>query len=574
MEVDAEFEARRVLARGAYLESVTFLPGLTATQTRSTPGRFGAVVIGAGHNGLVCAAYLAKAGISVLVVEARSSIGGCASTETAFGGALVNICNCDHAMIRTTPIAEELDLARHGLQYLDVEPSYLFQSWVGGPAWFLFNDVERTIESLGYSYPSEVENYRRYLRKALPVARMITDIGQGMPTPGSVSAKVLRSPVVASKAVPTLLQWTRRSVGDVVRSFFDTEQLRGPVVSAGPSVWGVGPDAPGSGLGAIGYALRHVSQLGRPVGGSGALTDAIGASLRAEGGCIRLSTRVTGIACEGTTTRGVWVQPTNDSGDARDEFIEAPIVVVATDPRKALVEWLRNPPSAAHALITRYRTAPVHDGYESKVDAVLTESYRANGVDDAMLARLGISVAVSGQPTMMVSKSLADLAADHALLQNGRIADRPQFFIQRPSALDPLVSAAIARAERHEVFSLEILWTPYELAGGWARTDEPTRWLRKVSELVTTESGRPFDETIDQWRLMGPLEYETQFSMHRGHAPSFSGTPITALLGRNPEQTRYETPVKGLFLTGAATFPGAGVWGAPGRNAATAILGS
>ena len=117
---------------------------MTATATR---GPFGAVVIGAGHNGLVCAAYLQRAGIRTLVVEARSSIGGCASTEHVLGGALVNICNCDHTMVRTMPIAEELGLAAHGLRYLDLEPSYVYESWEGGPAWFLFHDVDRTLDS-------------------------------------------------------------------------------------------------------------------------------------------------------------------------------------------------------------------------------------------------------------------------------------------------------------------------------------------------------------------------------------------------------------------------------------------
>ena len=144
--------------------------------------------------------------------------------------------------------------------------------------------------------------------------------------------------------------------------------------------------------------------------------------------------------------------------------------------------------------------------------------------------------------------------------------------MQLPSALDPTVASGLPVGQ--QVFSLEILWTPYVLEGGWENSTEPTRWLRKVSELVAMPDGRPFHEHVVASRHMGPREYESQFSLVRGHAPSFAGTPITALLGRNPEQTRYGTPVDGLFLAGASTFPGAGIWGAPGRNAATAILAS
>ena len=95
---------------------------------------YGAIVVGAGHNGLICAAYLAKAGIPTLLVEARSEVGGCASTVDALG-ARVNICNCDHAVFRTTPVIDELDLGRHGLRYLDAEPAQVQASWDGEAAW-------------------------------------------------------------------------------------------------------------------------------------------------------------------------------------------------------------------------------------------------------------------------------------------------------------------------------------------------------------------------------------------------------------------------------------------------------
>ena len=208
---------------------------------------YAAIVIGGGHNGLICAAYLAKAGLSTLVLEARETVGGCASTES-FAGARVNICNCDHAMVRTLPINEELNLEAHGLTYTNVDPAYLYNHWDGGPAWFLFNDVERTIESIGLSYPGEVDSYRRYLKAAMPVAKVVIEMAQSRPTPGAVFGKLGRNPVNAVKAIPTLMNWSKRSVGDVVRSFFTAEQLRGPVVTTGPSVWGLSPETPGTGL--------------------------------------------------------------------------------------------------------------------------------------------------------------------------------------------------------------------------------------------------------------------------------------------------------------------------------------
>ena len=106
----------------------------------------GAIVIGGGHNGLICAAYLARAGLDVTVLEARSSVGGNAATQTALDGARFNICNCDHTMIRSTPIIQELGLGDHGLRYVDSHLSQVNVHWDGGPAWYLFHDLERTVE--------------------------------------------------------------------------------------------------------------------------------------------------------------------------------------------------------------------------------------------------------------------------------------------------------------------------------------------------------------------------------------------------------------------------------------------
>jgi phytoene dehydrogenase-like protein len=81
-----------------------------------------------------------------------------------------------------------------------------------------------------------------------------------------------------------------------------------------------------------------------------------------------------------------------------------------------------------------------------------------------------------------------------------------------------------------------------------------------------------FEESIEQWRHLGPCQYEAEFGMRSGYATSFAGGPLAAVAGRPRELTRYSTSIRGLYLTGAATFPGAGVWGAAGRNAANAIL--
>jgi len=132
-----------------------------------------------------------------------------------------------------------------------------------------------------------------------------------------------------------------------------------------------------------------------------------------------------------------------------------------------------------------------------------------------------------------------------------------------PTLLDP----SMAPPGRH-VLSLETLFTPYGLAGGWDGSGEPQRWLEAFATLC--EPG--FLDSIVEWRAMTPDVYERDFHLPAGHATSFAGGPLAAFRNANPELTRYETAVDGLYLTGAATFPGAGVWGASGRNCATVVL--
>jgi beta-carotene ketolase (CrtO type) len=118
------------------------------------------------------------------------------------------------------------------------------------------------------------------------------------------------------------------------------------------------------------------------------------------------------------------------------------------------------------------------------------------------------------------------------------------------------------------VLSLETLFTPYALPGGWPGSTLPDRWLGAFARRM--QPG--FLESVVARRTVTPDLYESEFHLPMGHATSFPGGPLSALMGIDPELSRYETPVTGLYLTGAATFPGAGVWGASGRNAALTVI--
>jgi phytoene dehydrogenase-like protein len=510
--------------------------------------RPGAIVVGGGHNGLVCAAYLARAGVQPLVVEARHQIGGAAGTDAAIG-ARVNICNCDHGMIRSSRVIDELELTAHGLKYVELDPAGALLGWdAPGPA-PIFGDIGRTLEGLAVHFPHEVDNYRRYVKVAVPVARLLVDLANADTTGPALLATAVRR---LSPAALRILQFSRMTAGQVLRSFFTDEGLLGPAMALGPAVWGAAPDTPGTGMGALALAGKHVNPVGRPVGGSGRLTDAIGSALTTAGGAVMTGTKVASILCEGSVVRGVEL--------ADGAVIEAPLVVVASDPREAIVRYLRNPPASAREFVRKWVAKPVVDGYQSKVDARLTELPRWKG-RSPVLEHVGFTEQLS--TSTVVAPTLAGIAEAHALKERGRIAARPMFLINVPSVLDP----SVAPPGEH-VLSLEVLFTPYAFDRGWQSRAEPERWLEVAATLF--EDG--FLQSIAEWRVNTPAVYDREYGMPRGYASSFPGGPLAALLGREPELSRYRTPIAGLYLTGAATFPGAGVWGAPGRNAARAIL--
>lgn len=509
---------------------------------------YDAIVVGGGHNGLVCAAYLARAGLRTVVIEARHEVGGTAGSEP-FAGATVNICNCDHISFRTTPVIDELGLDAHGLRYIDIEPAQINMAWDAkgdvAPPWASYHSVEETLDSIARNYPSEVAGYRRYLRAALPAVRLILDAANDPPTARGLTGKVARR---GGRGLATLLRWSRRSAADVIREFFTTDALQAPAMVVGPMVWGITPEMPGSGLGALTYALRHVGTVGRPIGGSGEVPRTLRAAFEAAGGSVRLASEVATITCEGDGVRGVLL--------ADGAELTAPLVVSACNPHDTFLSWLRDPPPQAHGLVQRWRAVPHADGYESKIDAVMSAAPTVRAAREA-----GIDGQVSS--TYAIAPALAEMDRGYRLMAQGDMLARPGLIANVPSVADPSVAPTGAH-----VLSLETVFTPYGLRGGWPNSAEPRRWLDLFAGLA--EPG--FAESVREWRVVTPDRYERDFHLPHGHATSFAGGPLAALRNRNPELTRYETPVRGLYITGAATFPGAGVWGASGRNAALTIL--
>lgn len=507
------------------------------------------IVVGAGHNGLICAAYLARAGLDTLLVEARPDVGGVAATVTDLD-ARFNICNCDHLTIRAMPIAEELDLVDHGLRYLEPEIGSVSRFHDGSPPWLFFHDVDRHLAALAAAMPGQVDAYRRYLDDALPVAELALEIARTPPTTRRIAGVATKHARTAAR----LHRWSRSSVDEVLATYFDDWHLTMPSINTGPTVWGVHPGTPGTGLAAVSYATRHIVRGGRPEGGSGALTDAVRASFEAAGGRTMTDSLVERVLVDDGGVAGVVT--------AGGDVLRASDVVAACDPRTVFLDWLGGDmPPAARALAERHRREPAPTGYESKLDLVVDglPVWRDHGAVDALAPG-----ADDLAPTSVVSPDPQRLAEAHRLRAAGEVVDLPVMLVNVPTLLDPAMRLD-AESGQH-VMSVEVLFTPYDRPGGWAGSDEPARWLEVLDGLM-----EPGTLQVDRWRAMTPDRYESEFMMRRGHTPAYSGAPLKALLGRDRSLTRYRTPIGGLYLSGAGTYPGAGVFGAPGRNAARAV---
>jgi phytoene dehydrogenase-like protein len=398
-------------------------------------------------------------------------------------------------------------------------------------------------------FKDEVDGYRAYVRDAVPVVELILEAASQPPTRRSLITKVLAR---RAKGVTTMLRWSRMSSAQVLRKYFKSELLIGPALVTGPTVWGISPHTPGTGLAALTYAMRHVSKVGRPIGGSGMVPISLRRSIESNAGVVMTNARVAQILCEGSKVRGVALT------DGTEFYADC--VVSACNPHDTFLKWLKNPPASAKQVIDKWRKTPHYEGYESKIDARITALPKYRHIDQQFFDRHGVDPLAA---TLVVSPSTEQLHQGFEMIPRGEILEQPALLVNLPSILDPSMTN-----KSDHVFSLEALFTPFSFKNGWTSNAEPKRWLDKYAEIV--EPG--FIDSIADWRCVTPANYETDFFLPKGHATSFAGGPLAALLNSQPELTRYRTPIEGLFLTGAATFPGAGVWGASGKNAAITIL--
>ncbi|MEZ4639253.1 MAG: NAD(P)/FAD-dependent oxidoreductase [Caldilineaceae bacterium] len=258
--------------------------------------------VGAGHNALVCAGYLAQAGYKVGMVERRPVAGGAVVTEERVPGFRFDLGGSAHILIHHTPIIRDLKLDQYGLKYIDVDPLF-FSPFPDGSHIFMWKDIDRTVESIAAVSPADAENYRKFIDNWSSMAEAMVETFLHAPTPLNVT-RYLAFESKASQDFRSRLTAILGGYGQLLRNEFESPQVQGMIgwmaAQSGPP-----PTEPLSGPFALWQPMYHVSGVKRPQGGSGMLTQALARMIEAHGGEIHLGTPVARILSRNGEAVGV-----------------------------------------------------------------------------------------------------------------------------------------------------------------------------------------------------------------------------------------------------------------------------
>jgi len=522
---------------------------------------YDAIVIGAGHNSLVTAGYLAKSGLRTLVVERRERVGGIADTTELAPGARVPTLM--HTVGRLRPsVVRDLDLKRHGLTLLAPEVR-VFAPSPDGTALILYGDPARTAEGLHGRSEKDAAAYPDFDRRVRVLSRFLAALGDETPpdivSPGFGDAllglrlgRAFRG--LGRLDARTILRVLPMAVADFVAESFETDALQAAIAWRGVRFASLGPWSGGSTAVLLGDSAGNDGGVaGETVyarGGPGALAEALAAAARTLGAEVRTSADVIAVTTADGRATGVAL--------ASGEEIAAPMVVSGADPKRTLLD-LVDPVTLGPSM--RWRAGNIRQpGVVAKVNLVLSGVPRfpaANG--DERLLRGRILVAPGIDPI--------ERAFDAS--KYGRPSETPVLEATIPSLADPtLVSGA---PEGTQVMSVIAQYAPYRLRDGdW----DASREALGDCVMAVLESVAPgISSLVAARQVLTPLDLERDFGLTGGH-PLHAEPALDSFFLWRPllGYARYRLPVEGLYLCGSGAHPGGGISGWPGQNAAREIL--
>jgi len=521
------------------------------------PQHYDAIVIGGGHNGLVNAAYLAKAGKKVLVLERRHVLGGAAVTEEIVPGFLFSVCSYVVSLLRPE-IIRELDLPRHGLEILPLDGT--FTPMPNGDYLWRMNDHARTQREIRRHSRVDAEAYDEFSKMMTPMCRFVKPILSMIPPdPTTLNPKDLhrfyflgqRFRDLSSDERYTLIQLMTMSAADFLDQWFETDVLKATMSASGIIGTFLGIRSPGTAyvllhhyMGEIDGAFRS---WGFSRGGTGAISNAIAAAARELGVEIRTQAPVDKILVKNGRTTGVALK----SG----EEISASVVSSSVDPHLTFEKFLAPSELPADFLesVRRYKFR----GSSGKVNLAL------DALPD-FKSMPGQGAHLRGAISISPSIEYMERAYDDA--KYGRYSRKPYIDIVIPSLTDP----SVAPPGKH-VLSCFVQYAPYKLAQG-AWDDHKDAFGDTVINTIA-EHAPNIKKIIIGRQVLTPLDLEREFGLTQGNI--FQGELSLEqlfFLRPVPGWAYYRTPVDNLYMCGSATHPGGGIMGAPGRIASQVIL--
>ncbi len=540
-----------------------------ANQEGRVPQRYDAVIIGGGHNGLISAAYLARAGLKTLVLERRHVLGGAAVTEEIIPGFRFSVASYVVSLLRPEVI-RELKLPKYGLDILPLDGTFTplrpGEGAPGGDYLWRVNDHGRTIRELRRWSKNDAEAYEEYGQLMVEMARFIkpilgivpADPTENDPRPLMPLASLMkRFSQLPERQQAVFVQLMTMSAKDFLDQWFETDPLKATMSASGIIGTYQGINSPGTAYVLLHHYMGEIDGAfrawGIPKGGTGGVSYAIARAAQALGAEIRTEAPVARIIVKNGKATGVALE----SG----EEIEASVVLSSADAKVTFLDLLEpgslDPEFEAGIRRFKFR------GSSGKVNLAVDRLPEFTSIP-------GVGEHLRG--AISYSPSTADMEKAYDDAKYGHWSERPYIDMIIPTLVDP----QMAPPGKH-VISCFVQYAPYKLApelGTWDDNDNREKFGDAVINRISEFAPNIRDIIIGR-QVLTPLDIERTMGLTEGNI--FQGELSLEQLFFNrpvPGWARFKTPVQDLWLSGSSTHPGGGLMGANGRLAALEVLKS
>jgi beta-carotene ketolase (CrtO type) len=529
------------------------------------------VIIGAGHNALVCAAYLLKAGYSVALLEKRSIPGGGATTEELMPneapGFRFNPCAINHLFIHLGPVVSELELAKYGLEYLFCDP-VVFCPHPDGKFFLAHRSIEKTCAEIARYSPRDARKYAEFVDFWQRVVSMLIPAFNSPPKSLTTIAgnfdfeklKDMLSLFGPPDQTIDLIRSIFTSPLDIINEYFDSEFLKAPLARLAGEL-STPPSQKNMAFGSMMMTMRHHPGMARPKGGTGALTAALVRCVQDLGGHIFTDQPVERVLVDDNQAVGV-------RSTTGKEYRAKHGVISSLDAQRLFLQLMDATDVDAQLRERVDRRITNHNEAILKIDCALSEVPRFERYNHQDQYLMG---------SVLIADSVNQVELAHTDPNIGRIPlEDPSMYVVVPTVLDP----SMAPEGKHTLW-IEY-FVPYQIARAEGTGIKGTGW---TDELKNQVADRVLDKLAEYApnvknatiarHIESPPELEDRLGMVKGNYYHLDMTFDQMMFFRPlPELANYKTPIEGLYLTGAGTHPGGSISGMPGRNCARVFLQS